>query len=53
MVSPAIIAVLAIVVHLEIAPWATRLKLMPVLETGRVLVTVGLVTKVITTKESE
>jgi hypothetical protein len=53
MASPALLAALSIVVDLQIAPWLTRLKVMPVLEAGRLLVTLVLATRVIATKELE
>jgi hypothetical protein len=53
MVSPVLIATLSMVLDVQIAPWLTRLKVIPVLEAGRVLVTVGLVTRVIGTRELE
>jgi hypothetical protein len=53
MASPALLAALSIVVDLPIAPWLTRLKVMPVLEAGRLLVTLFLATRVIATKELE
>jgi hypothetical protein len=57
MLAPAVIATVSMDVvsstPVQTAPWVGRLKLMPVLEGGRVLVTVALVTKVIRTKEPE
>jgi hypothetical protein len=57
MVSPALTAAVSLTLvsklHVQHAPWVGRLKLMPVLEGGRVLVTVALAAKVIRTKEEE
>jgi len=57
MVSPALLATLSTVfvgrLHLQTVPWVEPLKGIPVLEAGRLLVTVALVTKVIRTKELE
>jgi hypothetical protein len=57
MLAPAVIATVSMVLvsrmQVQTAPWVGHLKLMPVLEGGRVLVTVALVTKVVKTKEPE
>jgi hypothetical protein len=57
MLAPALIATVSMVLvsrmQVQAAPWVGHLKLMPVLEGGRVLVTVALVTKVVKTKEPE
>jgi hypothetical protein len=53
MVSPAVIAIFSTGLHLHIAPWLTRLTVMPVLEAGRLVTTVVLVAKVIVTQEPE
>lgn len=56
-VAPAVIATVSMVLvsrmQVQTAAWVGHLKLMPVLEGGRVLVTVALVTKVVKTKEPE
>ena len=52
--SPSIFfATLSMTLDLQVASWLTGLKVMPVLEAGRVLVTVALVAKVVATKELE
>lgn len=53
MISPALFATLSMTLDLQVASWLTGLKVMPVLEAGRVLVTVALVAKVVATKELE
>jgi hypothetical protein len=53
MVAPAVIATLSAGLDLQIAPWLTRVKVMPVLEAGRLVTTAVLAAKLVVTQEPE